>query len=79
MILSEAEFFGPETRRDECEHRFQQLVTIGESIVDVLKASDDKTQISFSYEIGYTMPVFLAATRCRDPIIRKRAVRFLGP
>lgn len=70
-----AETYGPETRYDACMQYFQDLVEAGESIAEKLK--DPKVARTFSFDLGYTIPSYYAATRCRDPVLRRRAVALL--
>lgn len=75
--------YGPETRYDAVEEHFGAIVEIGEAIVQQLTppspspSSSSSSEISFSYDIGYTIILFFAATRCRHPLIRRRAIAVL--
>jgi hypothetical protein len=66
---------GPESRWDNYVAAFRRTVDLGEEIVDELCRSDPRS--SFSVEMGYIDPVFYAASRCRDPWIRRRAIAIL--
>ena len=74
MALDKARF-GPETRWDAVQGHFEQIVELCEKLAGELSSSEDDS--SFSLEFGYVMPAFLTATRCRDPVIRRRALKIL--
>lgn len=75
MAIIESSPHGPETRWDKAQHRFKSVVEIGEMIVQNLISEGSKS--SFSLDIGYVDAVFLVASRCRDPYIRRRALAVL--
>ncbi|RAL13894.1 Zn(II)2Cys6 transcription factor domain-containing protein [Aspergillus homomorphus CBS 101889] len=63
---------------------FEQMVTLGESIVDLNSSSISPSSPlalsppkSFSLDLGIVAGMFNVAIRCRDPHIRRRAVRVL--
>lgn len=65
--IIEAACLGPQSGWDTVEHLFGEVVSLAEEIASP----------SFSVEIGYIGPLFLAATRCRDPGIRRHAIHIL--
>ncbi|KAF7197767.1 Aspercryptin biosynthesis cluster-specific transcription regulator atnN [Pseudocercospora fuligena] len=75
QAVSKAESVGPETRWDAVNDHFTAIVEIGEKIIERLLPVEG--EISFSYDLGYTISTFLTATRCRDPQIRRRALAIL--
>lgn len=76
LAISTAELMGPETRWDKVQDHFQIIVDVSEEIVRRLAVVGDRGA-SFSYDIGYVIVTFLAATRCRDPLLRRRAIQVL--
>ena len=74
-MLMQAETFGPETRYDAFYHLFEETVRHGEHLAE--KLANPTQNRSFSFDIGYMIPVYLTATRCRDPYLRRRAIRLL--
>jgi hypothetical protein len=75
QILTKAETYGPEKRFDEHLHLFRDIIRYGEQLAASL--ADPNQSRSFSFDLGYMIPVYLAATRCRDPALRRRAVKVL--
>ena len=74
ILLSEPDVIGLETRYDQYLDHFECLVGLGERIVELLSRCEHN---NFSYDVGYTTPMFMAAHRCRDPRIRRRAINVL--
>lgn len=75
MTLIKGEFYGPEKRFDMFMDSFEEILDFADEITSQLTAGCHNH--SFSYEFGYTIPVYLVATRCRDPHMRRRAVSLL--
>lgn len=71
-LLSKAEMYGPESRYDALTRDFEQSMDLGEKLAASLAESEDKS--SFSFDLGYIIPVYFVATRCRDPTVRRRAI-----
>ncbi|KAK1055264.1 hypothetical protein LTR12_015276 [Friedmanniomyces endolithicus] len=74
-IIIAAGEFGPDTRWDEHYDGFVEIVDLAELIVAELCQSG--CQSYFSVEQGYIDGSFLVATRCRDPVVRRRAIEVL--
>lgn len=64
-----------ETRWDAYLSDFETIVALAEDIASRIQSSTPSSM--FSYEIGYLAPLYAAATRCRDPCIRRRAIAVL--
>ncbi|KAJ3476760.1 hypothetical protein NLG97_g9022 [Lecanicillium saksenae] len=73
--LVETGFNGPETRNDKSIARFRDVVELCERLSSAI--FQDSGAISFSLDLGYLIPTFFVATRCRDPSIRRRALAVL--
>lgn len=57
------------------EAEFETVVSLAEKIAAEIQSSTPSSM--FSYEIGYLAPLYCAATRCREPSIRRRAIAVL--
>ncbi|KAJ6780561.1 hypothetical protein PWT90_10036 [Aphanocladium album] len=73
--LVETGFSGPETRYDKSTARFREVVELCEKLSSAIFRDSEGT--SFSLDLGYLIPAFFVATRCRDPSIRRRALSVL--
>ncbi|KAK3645410.1 hypothetical protein LTR56_009137 [Elasticomyces elasticus] len=67
--------FGEESRWDAVQPLFAEVIGFAEQVVEGL--GQDGRCSSFSTEQGYVASTFFAATRCRDPTIRRRAIKVL--
>ena len=56
-------------------HHFQRVVGYIEELAKRL--FDPSTTGSFSFDLGYAIPLYFTATRCRDPLLRRRAVHLM--
>ena len=75
IILINAGFFGHETRYDAQLHHFERLVHLCEAISHNISCVAEIA--AFSLDLGYLVPAFFCAIRCRDPQLRRRAIRVL--
>lgn len=75
-LMIDAGFAGPECRYDAHEEEFSQVVDLAELLSNAI-ADEPEISTSFSLDLGYIVPTFYAATRCRDPDVRRRAVDVL--
>lgn len=75
-FLSEMEF-------DRCMDHFSKLVAMGQYLVDAthLTAPQGKVLRYPKFDLGMILPLYFAASRCRDPKLRRQAVELLrrGP
>jgi cholestenol delta-isomerase len=71
-----AHFYGSELRHDVFVPEYERLVANAEEVVEILAQKPDKN--SFSFELGLTIPLFSTMQRCRDPHIRRRALKALS-
>lgn len=74
-MLARAETYGPETRYDAFYDSFEEIVRYGEQLAEAL--TNPAQNRSFSFDLGYLIPVYLTGTRCRDPYLRRRAINLL--
>ncbi|KAL9624388.1 MAG: hypothetical protein Q9160_001350 [Pyrenula sp. 1 TL-2023] len=69
------DYDAPEAAYDEHMADFASIVALAELAVQ-LQARDGHP-LKFSISTGVVPPLYMAATRCRDPLIRRRAVSLL--
>jgi hypothetical protein len=64
---------------DQFQQEFNTIVTLAETLAETSYITDTSCQgtPSFSFHLGILPPLFLTSVRCRDPIIRRRAVHVL--
>jgi hypothetical protein len=74
-----ANWYGSELRYDGHVDQYEHLVATAEEIIQLL--ADKPESAAFSFDLGITIPLFATAERCRDPHIRRRALRAMrnGP
>ena len=70
-----AGIIGPETRWDRCLALFVEAVDLAE---EVARTTPSAMPFFMSLEPGVATPLFLAAVRCRHPVVRRRALGLLG-
>lgn len=75
LVLVESGFIGPETRYDSSLPHFERMIDLGEEISQAISQTADIS--NFSLDLGYLAAIFFAAIRCRDPRLRRRAIRVL--
>jgi hypothetical protein len=72
-------WYGSELRYDKHVDRYEYLVATAEEIIELLAQKPDRTM--FSFDLGISIPLFATIERCRDPYIRRRALKAMraGP
>ncbi|OAA79509.1 hypothetical protein LEL_02995 [Akanthomyces lecanii RCEF 1005] len=70
--LVETGFRGPESRYDKATDMFRDVVSFSDKLASAI--FQESGAISLSLDLGYMIPTFFVATRCRDPSIRRRAL-----
>ncbi|KAK5171198.1 uncharacterized protein LTR77_004342 [Saxophila tyrrhenica] len=69
---------GPQKQHDGLLHHGKEILRYGEQLAKSLAQSEVAAQpSSFSFDFGYIIPVYAAATVCRDPLLRRRAISIL--
>ncbi|KAE9375156.1 hypothetical protein N431DRAFT_334397 [Stipitochalara longipes BDJ] len=65
---------------DQFQGDFNTIVTLSEALIESSNVTNTsyRTTPSFSFHLGILSPLFLTTIRCRDPIIRRRAVHLLS-
>ncbi|KAJ5237182.1 hypothetical protein N7489_007273 [Penicillium chrysogenum] len=59
---------------DDFTDHFQPIVGLAESVTEIWKTQSRDYNISFSFDLGIIPPMFLVASRCRHPSMRRKAV-----
>jgi hypothetical protein len=74
-----ANWYGSELRYDDHAAQYEHLVATAEDIIELL--ADKPESAAFSFDLGIAIPLFATAERCRDPHIRRRALKAMrnGP
>lgn len=62
---------------DHYTDRFQTIVDLAESVTEMWKSESQTFSLLFSFDLGITPPMFFAASRCRHPLIRRKAVSLM--
>lgn len=78
-ILFDTGMSPQETAFDAFNSEFNNIVTLTSSLVD----ERNNTEVSgrtghFTFDMALVAPLYLTATRCRDPLIRRRALSILS-
>jgi len=75
-VIIQVGSLSPETYYDAAEKYFIQLISLSEELCSSITAtSTDNT--SFSLDLGFLAPTLYATIRCRQPQLRRRAIRVL--
>ena len=74
-----AGWYGSELRYDSHVAQYECMVATAEEIIELLAQKPDRG--AFSFDLGITIPLFATVERCRDPHIRRRALKAMhaGP
>ncbi|KAJ5912554.1 hypothetical protein N7504_001437 [Penicillium tannophilum] len=59
---------------DNHTDQFQAVVDLAESVTETWRNGPQEFNLLFSFDLGITPPMFLVASRCRHPLIRRKAV-----
>lgn len=62
---------------DNYLEQFQTIIQLAENIVSSWNLSTSEYNLLFSFDLGMTPPMFLVASRCRHPEVRRRAASLL--
>lgn len=79
IVIAEVYRSGSEMIFDNYTDHFRTAVELGESITTFNSWGKELQYFSllFSFDLGITPPMFLVASRCRNPAIRRRAVNMM--
>ncbi|KAF7524910.1 hypothetical protein PCG10_005493 [Penicillium crustosum] len=76
-IIAETYHSELESVFDYYTDRFQTIIDLAESVTEMWKRESQTFSLLFSFDLGITPPMFLAASRCRHPLIRRKAVSLM--
>ncbi len=72
-----ADHFQGETCYDAHVDDFQEVVDLAERLIPCEGADDDQTKPKYTFDGSFILSVYAVALKCRDPIIRRRAIALL--
>ena len=75
-ILVEVGVYGDEMLHDQHEATYRRMVQIGENILN--HRQEALNRYIFTFEMGIILPLFYTALKCRNPSIRRNAIRLLS-
>ena len=67
----------PECSYDSYTASFEHLLELAAQVVHLTNAQNNGTPPIFQFEIGVIPPLYMAARKCRDPMLRRRAIDLL--
>ena len=77
-LILKVGFFGPETRWDSEVEKFREITRLAATLIDAPIEPEKQSRFaSFGFDIGIILPLLLTGHHCRDPFIRREAVRML--
>jgi cholestenol delta-isomerase len=78
-ILIATGVYGQEVLHDEHLPKYERVVALGEELLvhEENPGSTPNNQF-FSFDIGVITPLFFTAIKCRDPQVRRRAIKLLA-
>ena len=78
-ILLEATGYDHETGFDDLIHEFDRIVALAETLSRIPSAIPSAgTKPAYSFDMGILPPLYYTAVRCRDPVIRRKALALLS-
>jgi hypothetical protein len=78
-ILLEAMLYDHETGFDDLTDEFARIVGLAETLSNIPSAIPGAgTRPAYSFDMGILPPLYYTAVRCRDPIIRRKALALLS-
>ena len=66
-----------ETVFDKYIDQFGTIVNEAQKLLSTDGGVDEQYKLSFSFDFGVTPPLYFTASRCRDPLIRRRALALM--
>ncbi|KAJ5200096.1 hypothetical protein N7472_005300 [Penicillium cf. griseofulvum] len=76
-IIAETYYSESESVFDRYTGRFRTIVNLAEGVTEMWKRESQEFSLIFSFDLGITPPMFLAASRCRHPLVRRKAVSLM--
>lgn len=77
ILITTIERYGPETKYDALMTDFEDVCLVGRTDCNQHTELGAREHVQLRYEIGYVAPVYFAATQCRGPFLRRRAIAVL--
>jgi hypothetical protein len=78
-VLLEATTYDHETGFDDLTDEFARIVALAETLSNISSATPgSSTRPAYSFDMGILPPLYYTAVRCRDPIIRRKALALLS-
>ncbi|KAJ5921466.1 hypothetical protein N7466_009792 [Penicillium verhagenii] len=74
IVIADTYSSKDETIFDRYTDHFQRAVELAEEITDMEGNELQGFSLLFSFDLGITPPMFLVASRCRHPLVRRRAM-----
>ena len=57
---------------------FQQLLSFAEIVANDSSAPRSTPELDFSYDMEFVAPIYFVACKCRDPVVRRKALSLLA-
>lgn len=76
-IMVATGLYGQETRHDEHDGLYEDIVTLGKKLFDHRMVAGSMDGYIFCFEPGIIFPLFFVAIKCRHPLIRRQAIALL--
>lgn len=78
-ILLEATIYDHETGFDDLTDEFARIIALAETLTKIPSSTPGSgTRPAYSFDMGILPPLYYTAVRCRDPIIRRKALALLS-
>ncbi|CAG7925130.1 unnamed protein product [Penicillium olsonii] len=77
VVIIETYHAKTESIFDQHTPRFAIIVDLAENISSMCVEKSEDFSLLFSFDLGITPPMFLVASRCRQPLIRRKAVALM--
>ena len=77
VIITDTYGAAVESVFDKHRHGFEAIVDLADILIREHKNISQDYGLLFSFDLGITPPMFLVASRCRHPRIRRRAVELM--
>jgi hypothetical protein len=75
-IKASALFYRDELAYDAFTTNFREIINLAQSIIETtMKTGGDLT---FSFDLGIILPLYFTACKCRDPVLRRKAISLLN-
>lgn len=76
-VLLAAGISAPETIFDKFHSTFAEIVADSKTLIEDWSYSRLPGNARFSFDIGVVLPLYVTAVKCRDPVLRRKAISLL--